>query len=104
MWGVQLQGSRLGSATRRVPKPAPWRTRTVRAHDNGWCASGRSPMVQPPDSRTKTGEDASNRDKSRERMNGAQALHSAGQSLWLDSISRTMLRSGARRAMCPSSP
>jgi transaldolase len=41
------------------------------------------------------GRYASNQDKSRERMNGAQALHSAGQSLWLDSISRTMLRSGA---------
>ena len=28
-------------------------------------------------------------------MNAAQALHDAGQSLWLDTISRTMLRSGA---------
>src|SRR5579875_3269213 len=27
-------------------------------------------------------------------MNAAQALHAAGQSLWLDSINRTMLRRG----------
>ena len=56
----------------------------------GTIADGPAARQQDED-----GRDASNRDKSRERMNGAQALHSAGQSLWLDSISRTMLRSGA---------